>query len=143
MYLLDTNVLSELRPGKAGQSPVVRAWAATVPANLFYLSSITILEQEEGILKLEQRTPPEGRTLRHWARQVHKLFTNRILAFGEREALLCAPLHVPDTKGRRDSMIAATALAHGFTLATRNTRDFERIAGLRLLNPWEFKVDQP
>jgi predicted nucleic acid-binding protein len=142
MYLLDSNVLSELRPGKAGQSETVRAWAATVPLKLFFLSSITILEQEEGIVREERRTPPGGQALRRWATQVHKLFAGRILAFGEREALLCAPLHVPDPKGRRDSMIAATALAHGFTLATRNTRDFERIAGLRLVNPWEFKAGQ-
>jgi len=142
VYLLDSNVLSELRPGKAGQSPAVRAWAASVPLKLFYLSSITILEQEEGILRQERRTPPEGQALRRWAMAVHELFAGRILAFGEREALLCAPLHVPDPKGRRDAMIAATALAHGFILATRNTRDFDRIAGLRLLNPWEFKAEQ-
>ncbi|MDR2212890.1 MAG: type II toxin-antitoxin system VapC family toxin [Pseudomonadales bacterium] len=138
MYLLDSNVLSELRPGKAGQSPLVRAWASTVPLRLFFLSAITILEQEEGILREERRTPPGGQALRRWALEVHKLFAGRILAFGEREALLCAPLHVPDPKGRRDSMIAATALAHGFTLVTRNTRDFDRIVGLRLLNPWEY-----
>jgi len=143
MYLLDSNVLSELRPGKAAQSPVVRAWAATVPLKLFFLSSITILEQEEGVLREERRTPPGGQALRRWATEVHKLFAGRILAFGEREALLCAPRHVPDPKGRRDSMIAATALAHGLTLVTRNTRDFERIAGLRLVNPWELKAEQP
>jgi predicted nucleic acid-binding protein len=140
MYLLDSNVLSELRPGKTGQSPAVRAWAATVPLQLFFLSSITILEQEEGVLKQEQRTPPGGQALRRWATAVHKLFAGRILAFGEREALLCAPLHVPDMKGRRDSMIAATALAHGFILATRNTRDFNKVAGLQLINPWEFSA---
>ncbi len=141
MYLLDSNVLSELRPGKAAQSPIVRAWAATVPLKLFFLSSITILEQEEGVLREERRMPPGGQALRRWAMQVHELFASRILAFGEREAMLCAPLHVPDPKGRRDSMIAATALAHGLTLATRNTRDFERIPGLRLVNPWEFKAE--
>ncbi|MDR0779324.1 MAG: hypothetical protein LBF16_01330 [Pseudomonadales bacterium] len=53
---------------------------------------------------------------------------------------LCAPLHVPDPKGRRDSMIAATALAHGFILATRNTCDFERVVGLHWVNPWEFEI---
>jgi predicted nucleic acid-binding protein len=143
MYLLDSNVLSELRPGKAGQSETVRAWAATVPLKLFFLSSVTILEREEGIVREERRMPPGGQALRRWATEVHKLFAGRILAFGEREALLCAPLHVPGPKGRRDSMIAATALVHGFTLATRNTRDFERIAGLRLVNPWEFKANQP
>ncbi|MDR1163696.1 MAG: type II toxin-antitoxin system VapC family toxin [Candidatus Accumulibacter sp.] len=141
MYLLDSNVLSELRPGKAGQSEIVRAWAATLPLKLFFLSSVTILEQEEGVLRQERRTPPGGQALRRWATEVRKLFAGRILAFGEQEALLCAPLHVPDPKGRRDSMIAATALAHGLTLATRNIHDFERIAGLRLVNPWEFKAD--
>jgi len=140
VYLLDSNVLSELRPGKTGQSPTVRAWAATVPLQLFFLSSITILEQEEGVLRQERRIPPSGQALRRWAAAVHKLFAGRILAFGEREALICAPLHVPDPKGRRDSMIAATALAHGFILVTRNTLDFNRIVGLQLFNPWEFKI---
>jgi len=74
MYLLDSNVLSELRPGKAAQSPIVRAWAATVPLKLFFLSSITILEQEEGVLREERRMPPGGQALRRWAMQVHELF---------------------------------------------------------------------
>ena len=137
MYLLDSNVLSELRPGKAGQSPLVRAWASTVPQQHFYLSAITILEQEEGVLRLERLEPPGGQALRRWATAVHKAFAGRILAFGEKEALLCAPMHVPDPKARRDSMIAATALAHGFTLVTRNEKDFQR-TGVQLFNPWEF-----
>lgn len=137
MYLLDSNVLSELRPGKVNQSPEVRAWAASVPQHHFYLSSITILEQEEGIVRLERRVPPEGQALRRWATAVLKAFEGRILAFGAREALLCAPMHVPDPKARRDSMIAATALAHGFIVVTRNVVDFEGIDGLQMLNPWD------
>lgn len=135
MFLLDSNVLSELRPGKQAQSDVVRAWAVSVSQNLFFLSSITILEQEEGILRLERRQPPGGQALRRWATAVRQAFSGRILPFGEREALLCAPLHVPDPKGRRDAMIAATALAHGMVLVTRNVRDFEGM-GVRLLDPW-------
>lgn len=136
MYLLDSNVLSELRPGKPQQSPAVRTWAASVPQQLFFLSAITILEMEEGIIRLERLQPPGGQALRLWATEARKAFAGRILAFGEREALLCAPMHVPDPKARRDSMIAATALSHGFIVVTRNVSDFASIAGLQLLNPW-------
>jgi hypothetical protein len=138
LYLLDSNVLAELRPGKVHQSQEVRAWAGSVPQSLFYLSAITILEQEEGIVRLERLTPPGGQALRRWADAVHKAFAGRILAFGEREALLCAPMHVPDAKGRRDSMIAATALAHGFIVVTRNVGDFQAIPGIQLYNPWSY-----
>lgn len=136
MYLLDSNVLSELRPGKPNQSQAVRAWAQSVPQHLFYLSAITILEQEEGIVRLERRAPPEGQALRRWAAAVHKAFEGRVLAFGMREALLCAPMHVPDPRARRDSMIAATALSHGMVVVTRNVADFEGIPELQVLNPW-------
>ena len=72
----------------------------------------------------------------------HKTFINpdgtfRHEPLGESEALACAPMHVPDPKARRDSMIAATALAHGLTLVTRNEKDFLR-TGVPLLNPWGF-----
>lgn len=136
MYLLDSNVLSELRPGKPQQSLAVRAWAGSHPQQLFFLSSITILEMEEGIVQLERRTPPGGQALRRWAEGVIEAFEGRILAFGLREAQLCAPMHVPNPKARRDSMIAATALSHGLIVVTRNTGDFAAIQGLQLLNPW-------
>lgn len=136
MYLLDTNVLSELRPGRPRQSEAVRAWAATVPQGRFFISAVTVLEQEIGIALLERRVPPQGGAMRAWWDATRQVFKGRILPFTDKEALLCAPLHVPDRKAWRDSMIAATALAHGFAVVTRNLGDFAQVPGLELLDPW-------
>ena len=135
MYVLDTNVLSELRPGKAQQSREVRAWAAGIPDGRIFVSAVTILEQEMGVLQLERRTPPQGSALRTWFDSVRKAFEGRVLPFTGEVAMRCAALHVPDRRAFRDSMIAATTLEHGFTLATRNVRDFEG-TGIKLVNPW-------
>jgi len=136
MYLLDTNVISELRQGKPNPSPEVRAWAAQHRVGTLYLSVITVLELEKGILLLERRTPPQGAALRVWLTGVRAVFAGRILPFTDQAASLCAALHVPDPRSERDAMIAATALEHGFIVATRNTRDFAN-TGVQLVNPWE------
>ena len=136
MFLLDTNVISELRQGKPNQSPEVRSWAAQHRASTLYLSAITLLELEKGILLLERRTPPQGAALRVWLTGVRKAFAGRILPFTEQAASLCAALHVPDPRSERDAMIAATALEHGFAVATRNTQDFVN-TGVQLINPWD------
>ena len=135
MYLLDTNVISEMRQNKPNQSPQVRRWAAAqAPARLF-LSAITILELEEGVQALQRRMPPQGSTLRRWLDGVRQGFQDRILAFGESAAVLCAAAHVQRPRAERVAMIAATGLEHGFTIVTRNTGDFEDM-GVQLLNPW-------
>ena len=135
MFVLDTNVISELRQGKPSQSPEVRAWAAAQPASRLFLSAITILELEKGVQALERRTPPHGSALRAWVTGVRAAFAGRILPFTEYTAPLCAALHVPNACGERDAMIAATAIEHGFTVVTRNTPDFINTA-VSLLNPW-------
>jgi toxin FitB len=139
MYLLDTNVVSELRRAKSGKAhPGVVAWAASVhPASLF-LSSISVLELEMGVLLKEHRDPPQGNLLRAWL-DGHALpaFSGRILAVDTAVALRCAALHVPDPRADRDALIAATALVHGLTVVTRNIDDFKP-TGVPLLNPWEF-----
>ncbi len=136
MFVLDTNVISELRHGKPHQSPAVRAWAAAQPISTLFLSAITILELEKGIQALERRTPPQGSALRVWLTGVLATFAGRILPFTEDTAPLCASLHTPNPSRERDAMIAAVALEHGFTVVTRNVSDFTSM-GVALINPWE------
>ncbi len=135
MFVLDTNVISELRHGKPNQSPDVRAWAAAQPTSKLYLSAITILELEIGIQALERRTPPQGSALRAWLTGVRAAFAGRILPFTDNTASVCASLHVPDPRSERDAMIAATAIEHRFTVVTRNVQDFAN-TGVTLVNPW-------
>ncbi len=136
MYVLDTNVLSELRrPHKA--NPKVLAWAASVAVSQFYLSAITVLELERGVLRMERADPNQGKLLRAWlAGDVMPRFAGRVLAVDSVVAQRCARLHVPDPKSERDALIAATALVHSMTVVTRNTADFEP-CGVQLFNPWE------
>lgn len=138
MYLLDTNLVSELRKAKSGKAdPGVTAWSASVtPASLF-LSAISILELETGVLLVERRDAQQGALLRTWLDQhVLPAFADRILPVDTAVAQHCARLHVPDPLGERDALIAATALVHGLTVVTRNVSDFEP-TGVSLLNPWD------
>ncbi|HVZ43326.1 MAG TPA: type II toxin-antitoxin system VapC family toxin [Ramlibacter sp.] len=135
MHLLDTNVISELRPGKRGQSPEVRAWAAAEAFGALYMSSVTVLELRIGAQRKAHQDKVQGDVLRAWVDALEEQFDGRILPFTLRGARLCAPWHVPDPRSWRDSLIAATAREHGFSLVTRNVGDFEGI-DVRVINPW-------
>ena len=135
MFLLDTNVISELRVGKPAPSAAVRHWAAGVPGNQLYLSAVSILELETGVLLMEREDAQQGKTLRSWLHGVMGEFSVRILPFRSTTAVLCAAIRLPDRRTGRDAMIAATAREHGYTLATRSTADFDG-CGVQLLNPW-------
>ncbi len=135
MFLLDTDVLSELRTGKPKPSAAVLRWSAETPAHLLYLSAVTVFELELGVLAMERRDPRQGQSLRFWLQGVLKEFSARVLPFGEPTAILCAAMHLPQRRSDRDAMIAATAKEHGYTVATRNTGDFKG-CGVPLLNPW-------
>ena len=136
MFVLDTNVISELRRGKPQQSDSVRAWAAAQPVGKLFMSAITLLELELGIQALERRTPPQGGALRIWLTAVRAEFAGRILPFTENTAPLCAALHVPNPRPERDAMIAASALEHKFAVVTRNVADFAG-TGVEVVNPWQ------
>lgn len=140
MYLLDTNVVSELRKAKSRRfNNNVKSWTKTVsPSNLF-ISIITVLELETGILLVERRDASQGAILRAWM-DTHVLptFSERILNIDLAIAQCCAKLHVPNRKSDRDALIAATALVHGMTIVTRNVADFEKTK-VDILNPWEYQ----
>lgn len=135
MFLLDTNVISELRrQDKADRN--VLAWANAVPAANFFMSAISILEIELGARVIERKDAMQGAILRAWIdNHILARFEERILAIDTAVAQRCAQLHVPNPRAERDALIAATALIHGLTVVTRNVGDFEP-TGVKLLNPW-------
>jgi predicted nucleic acid-binding protein len=137
-YLLDTNVLSELRKVRAGRAdPRVATWAAGVSAAQLFLSAITIHELEHGVLLAERSDPAAGAVLRRWLDEsVVSVFEQRILPVDEVVARRAASLHVPDPAPFRDALIGGTALVHDLEVVTRNVKDFTRFEGLRVIDPW-------
>jgi hypothetical protein len=143
MYLLDTNVVSEMRKVRVARSsrarihPRVEAWLESVPAPSLYLSVITVLELEIGFHLLDRRDPAQADVIRSWVRNhVLPAFSDRILDVNIEIVQQCATLHVPDPRDDRDSLIAATALVHSMTVVTRNVSHFAH-SGVKILNPWE------
>lgn len=138
MFVLDTNVVSELRKVRIGKAdPNVALWAENVDAANLFVSAITIMELELGVLSIERKDANQGAMLRAWLEQ-HVLpeFSGRTLPIDTTVAQRCARLHIPDKRGERDALIAATALVHGMTVVTRNVADFQS-TGVTILNPWE------
>ena len=138
MFLLDTNVVSELRKARAGKANRgVSNWAAGVPAALMFVSVVSLHELEHGVLLAERKDPEKGAVLRAWLDDsVVPAFADRILPIDTETALRSAALHVPNPAPFRDAFIAATALVHGMTVVTRNNKDFDRLENVVVLNPW-------
>jgi toxin FitB len=139
MYLLDTNVVSELRKVRLGKADShVADWANSVDASDSYVSVVTIQELEIGVLLLERRDPKQGAIFRVWLNdRVLPAFAGRILIIDTAVAQCGARFHVPNPHPFRDGLIAATALVHGMTVVTRNAVDFES-TGVPTLNPWAY-----
>jgi toxin FitB len=138
MYLLDTNVISELRKAGDGKADAnVIAWLSRQDATAFYVSAVTLFELELGILRMERRDAEQGARLRTWlSTRVLPEFAERTLPLDSTVAMRCARLHVPDPRPERDAYIAATAIVHGMTVVTRNVADYAP-CGLRVIDPWE------
>jgi predicted nucleic acid-binding protein len=138
MYVLDTNVVSEIRKIKSGRADRgLEEWAQELEMDQAFISAITIQELEHGVLLAERRDPAAGDILRRWLESdVMQAFSGRILPVDLAVARQAARFHVPDPAPVQVALIAATALVRRMTVVTRNTRDFERFGGLSILNPW-------
>ena len=139
MYLLDTNVISELRKVGSGRANAsVALWADSVDAADLYISVITVQELEIGVTLALQRDAAQGAVLRNWVdRHVLPAFENRILPVDLAVAQRSAQLNVLDPRSVRDGLIAATGLVHAMTVVTRNVADFQQ-CGVSLINPWDW-----
>lgn len=140
MFVVDTNVVSELRKARSGKADKrVVAWAGTVTPGALFISAITVLELELGVLLAERRDAVQGELLRAWLDgQVLPAFAGRILDVDAAVARRCAALHVPDRRSDRDALIAATALIHGMSVVTRNVADYTP-TGVAVLDPWSLE----
>jgi hypothetical protein len=136
MYLVDTNVVSELRKGRRADSDVVR-WARVTPLSDLYLSVVSAMELEIGVLLMERRDPSQGAALRRWLESdVLRRFGDRLLPIDLAVARACAGLQARGPWSRNDAYIGATAMVHGLTVVTRNITDFSPL-GVAVFNPWQ------
>lgn len=133
-YLVDTNVVSELRKGDR-TDPAVAAWFSRVSSDDLYLSVLTIGELRKGIEKRRAKDGVAAGSLETWLAKVLELYSDRILPVDRAVAELWGRFNVGDPLPMLDSLLAATAAVHGLTLVTRNVKDVER-TGVALLNPF-------
>lgn len=134
-WLLDTNIISELRKGPRGH-PGVRRWAADQPTESFHTSVLVLGEIRRGVDGLRRRDPAQARALAAWLERVRLAFAGRILDVSEEIADAWGSADVPEPLPVVDGLLAATAKVHGLTLVTRNTADVAR-SGAQVLNPFE------
>jgi hypothetical protein len=138
MFLLDTNIVSELRKAKSGKANRgVVEWASQFPSAAMYLSAMSLHEIEYGVLLAERSDPDKGAILRAWFEADVKVgFSDRAIPIDGRVAIAAASFLVPQRAPLADALIAATAQTHGLTVVTGDLRDFSRFTDLEVLNPW-------
>lgn len=138
MYLLDTNVVSEVRKIKTGKAnPHFVQWFSNISERDIFINATILMEIERGILAKERKDFRQGVILRTWFDNVVlPTFDGKILKIDDKTAQICAKLHIPDHAPENDAWIASSAIQHHLTLVTRNTADFARL-GVKLFNPFE------
>lgn len=134
-FLLDTNVVSEMRKGKR-MKPSVASWLATLDDEELFLSVLVVGELRQGIEQLRVRDPVSATQLERWLRGLKDAYADRILPVDLAVAEKWGELNIPKILPAVDSMLAATVIVHDMTLATRNVKDMAR-SGARLVNPFD------
>jgi predicted nucleic acid-binding protein len=137
IFLADTNVLSELRKRERANERV-RIWAAVHGWSAIHTSWIAIAEMKRGAALVARRDPIQAAALERWISEVLDHRGDRVFPVERSVAEAWAHLMIPNTRPAMDALIAATALVHGLTLATRNVRDFKG-SGISVLDPWTFE----
>ena len=138
MYLLDTNIISELKKLDSGKiHPQVQRWAYSINLMQTKISVVSIIEIHTGILSLARKDQAQAASLDNWfTNRLLPAYRTRTLSVDTEVALICAQLHIPAKRPINDAYIAATAIAHNLTLVTCNVRDFQGLP-LMLENPFE------
>lgn len=136
MFLIDTNVISEIRKG-ARANPAVRAWFEAHAAESYHLSVLTLGEIRKGIEQIRAKDNGKAAAFEKWLLEISASYEGRIFGIGVDEAEIWGRLGSEGKLPEVDGLIAATAMAHGLTVATRNVKDFER-CGVNVINPWEY-----
>jgi predicted nucleic acid-binding protein len=136
MYLLDTNVVSELRKLRNGKAdPAFADWFSGIRLDVVYISVMTMFEIEYGVLLLKRRDQTQAAIFEDWRDKIRDQLQNRIILVDELIALECAAINVPDPRPLRDAFIGATARVRSLVLVTRNVKDFVGLE-IKIVNPW-------
>lgn len=135
MFLVDTNVLAELRKG-ARCNPHVARWSHQHVPTTMWISVITLGEIRKGVELVRPRDPSQAAALETWLLRVAAAFSGRTLPLDAMVADAWGRMNARSPLPAIDGLLAATATVHGLVLATRNVRDFER-SGVALVNPFE------
>jgi predicted nucleic acid-binding protein len=137
-YLLDTNVLSELRKGMRGDQRV-RAWAKSASSERHLVSVLSLGEIRKGIERLRRTSPEKCEVFEEWLEQLGRQYAEEILSVNDAIADRWGRLEASRTRPVIDGLLAATALEFSLTIATRNTRDFAD-TGVKLVNPFDWSA---